>query len=85
VGVRISKSFKVAPGVRVRVNAKSMSVTLGGKGVRPRRRQRTCPLLGTSARRAAERPTRPEALPLPSALNTTEPRKFPEFSRSGGS
>ena len=34
MGVRISKSFKVAPGVRVRVNAKSTSVTLGGKGAR---------------------------------------------------
>jgi hypothetical protein len=34
VGVRVSKSFKVAPGVRVRVNAKSTSVTLGGKGAR---------------------------------------------------
>lgn len=34
MGVRISKSFKVAPGVRVRVNTKSTSVSLGGKGVR---------------------------------------------------
>lgn len=34
VGVRISKSFKVAPGVRVRVNAKSTSVSVGGKGAR---------------------------------------------------
>ena len=34
MGVRISKSFKVAPGVRVRVNSKSTSVSLGGKGVR---------------------------------------------------
>ena len=34
MGVRLSKSFKVAPGVRVRVNAKSTSVSLGGKGMR---------------------------------------------------
>jgi Protein of unknown function (DUF4236) len=34
VGVRISKSFKVAPGVRFRVNAKSTSLSVGGKGVR---------------------------------------------------
>ena len=34
MGVRISKSFKVAPGVRVRVNTKSTSVSLGGKGMR---------------------------------------------------
>lgn len=34
MGVRVSKSFKVAPGVRVRLNAKSTSVTLGGKGAR---------------------------------------------------
>jgi hypothetical protein len=34
VGVRISKSFKVAPGVRVRVNTKSTSVSFGGKGMR---------------------------------------------------
>jgi hypothetical protein len=34
VGVRISKSFKVAPGVRVRVNTKSTSVSVGGKGLR---------------------------------------------------
>jgi hypothetical protein len=34
VGVRVSKSFKVAPGVRVRVNAKSTSVTVGGKAAR---------------------------------------------------
>jgi hypothetical protein len=32
MGARISKSFKVAPGVRVRLNAKSTSVTLGGRG-----------------------------------------------------
>src|ERR1700683_537252 len=31
--VRFSKSFKVAPGVKFRVNAKSTSVTVGGKGV----------------------------------------------------
>jgi Protein of unknown function (DUF4236) len=34
VGVRISKSFKVAPGVRVRLNTKSTSVSFGGKGMR---------------------------------------------------
>lgn len=34
MGVRVSKSFKVAPGIRVRVNTKSTSVSLGGKGVR---------------------------------------------------
>jgi len=34
MGVRVSKSFKVAPGVRVRVNAKSTSVSFGGKGMR---------------------------------------------------
>jgi hypothetical protein len=34
MGVRVSKSFKVAPGVRVRVNAKSSSVSFGGKGMR---------------------------------------------------
>ena len=34
VGVRVSKSFKVAPGVRLRVNAKSTSISLGGKGMR---------------------------------------------------
>jgi hypothetical protein len=34
MGVRISKSFKVAPGIRVRVNTKSTSVSLGGKGAR---------------------------------------------------
>ncbi len=34
MGVRVSKSFKVAPGIRVRVNTKSTSVSLGGKGAR---------------------------------------------------
>jgi hypothetical protein len=34
MGVRFSKSFKVAPGVRVRVNAKSTSISVGGKGLR---------------------------------------------------
>lgn len=34
MGIRVSKSFKVAPGIRVRVNAKSTSMTLGGKGMR---------------------------------------------------
>lgn len=34
MGVRISKSVKVAPGIRVRVNSKSTSVSFGGKGVR---------------------------------------------------
>lgn len=34
MGVRLSKSFKVAPGVRVRVNAKSTSISLGGRGMR---------------------------------------------------
>ena len=33
MGIRISKSFKVAPGVRVRVNDKSTSVSVGGKGI----------------------------------------------------
>lgn len=32
MGLRVSKSFKVAPGVRVRLNAKSTSVTMGGRG-----------------------------------------------------
>lgn len=32
MGVRGRKSFKVAPGVRVRLNAKSTSVTVGGRG-----------------------------------------------------
>ena len=34
MGIRVSKSFKVAPGVRFRVNAKSTSVSVGGKGMR---------------------------------------------------
>jgi Protein of unknown function (DUF4236) len=34
VGLRVSKSFKIAPGVRFRVNAKSTSVSVGGKGMR---------------------------------------------------
>lgn len=34
MAVRFSKSFKIAPGVRVRVNAKSTSISLGGKGLR---------------------------------------------------
>jgi len=34
VGIRVSKSFKVAPGVRFRVNAKSTSMSFGGKGMR---------------------------------------------------
>jgi hypothetical protein len=34
VGIRVSKSLKVAPGVRVRVNSKSTSVSFGGKGMR---------------------------------------------------
>jgi hypothetical protein len=34
VGIRVSKSVKVAPGVRFRVNAKSTSVSIGGKGMR---------------------------------------------------
>jgi hypothetical protein len=34
MGIRFSKSFKVAPGVRVRLNAKSTSISLGGKGLR---------------------------------------------------
>jgi hypothetical protein len=32
MGRRVSKSFQVAPGVRVRLNAKSTSVTMGGRG-----------------------------------------------------
>jgi hypothetical protein len=31
--IRASKSFRVAPGVKFRVNAKSTSVTVGGKGI----------------------------------------------------
>ena len=34
MGIRVSKSFKVAPGIRFRVNAKSTSVSVGGKGMR---------------------------------------------------
>ena len=34
MGIRVSKSFKVAPGVRFRVNTKSTSVSVGGKGMR---------------------------------------------------
>jgi len=33
VRVRASKSLKIAPGVKLRVNAKSTSVTLGGRGL----------------------------------------------------
>lgn len=33
MGLRFRKSFKVAPGVKVNLNKKSTSVTLGGKGV----------------------------------------------------
>ena len=33
-GVRVTKSFKVAPGIRARVNAKSTSMTFGSKGMR---------------------------------------------------
>lgn len=33
MGLRFRKSFKVAPGVKVNLNKKSASVTLGGKGV----------------------------------------------------
>jgi hypothetical protein len=34
MAVRFSKSFKVAPGAWVRVNAKSASISLGGRGLR---------------------------------------------------
>jgi hypothetical protein len=34
MGVRFSKSFKIAPGVRVRLNAKSTSISVGGRGLR---------------------------------------------------
>lgn len=34
MGVRVSKSFKVAPGVEVRVNAKSTSVSFSGEDIR---------------------------------------------------
>jgi hypothetical protein len=34
MGLRVSESIKIAPGVRVRLNSKSTSVTLGGKGAR---------------------------------------------------
>jgi hypothetical protein len=52
MGVRFSKSFKVAPGVRARVNAKSTSISLGGRGLRytansRRRRTATASLPGT--------------------------------------
>lgn len=33
MGLRFRKSFKIAPGIKVNLNKKSMSVTLGGKGL----------------------------------------------------
>jgi hypothetical protein len=34
VGIRVNKSFKVAPGVRIRLGSKSSSVSVGGKAGR---------------------------------------------------
>lgn len=34
MGFRFRKSFKVAPGVRLNIGKKSISVSFGGKGVR---------------------------------------------------
>ena len=34
MGVRFGKSFEVVPGVEVRVNAKSTSVSFSGEGIR---------------------------------------------------
>jgi hypothetical protein len=79
MGVRFSKSFKVAPGVRVRVNAKSTSVSLGGKGLRytansSGRRTTTASIRGTgmsvrhtSGTKAKTAPRRAAARPARSA------------------
>ena len=32
MGLRFRKSFKIAPGIKINLNKKSMSVTMGGKG-----------------------------------------------------
>ncbi|MGW2082531.1 DUF4236 domain-containing protein [Streptomyces sp. NPDC001939] len=34
MGLRINKSFKIAPGVRIRLGSKSISVSVGGKAGR---------------------------------------------------
>ena len=60
MGVRVSKSFKVAPGVRFRVNAKSTSISFGGKGMRytvnsKGQRTATVGVPGTATRTCATR------------------------------
>jgi hypothetical protein len=94
MAVRLSKSFKVAPGVRVRVNAKSTSVSLGGKGLRytansKGRRTTTASLRGTgvSVRHTSRTKTqtatrRPAARPARSAVKPTRSAAPPARTRS---
>ena len=55
MGLRFRKSFKIAPGVRLNLNRKSVGVSLGGKGARysinsSGRRTATVSVPGTSER-----------------------------------
>jgi len=85
--VRFSKSVRVSPGVRVRVNAESTSISLGGRGLRDpansrRRRTTTASLPGTgmslrhtSGTRAKTGAHRPAARPARSAARPGRGRK----------
>jgi len=85
MGLRISKSFKIAPGVRVRVNTKSTSVSFGGKGLRYTvnsrgRRTTTARIPGTpmSVRKVSgtrrRAPSRRAPSPRPATPQTARPR-----------
>ncbi|WP_328443784.1 DUF4236 domain-containing protein [Streptomyces sp. NBC_00386] len=70
MGLRINKSFKIAPGVRVRLGSKSSSLSIGGKAGRvtmnSRGRRTTTVRLApgasysTSTSRAGSSPTKPK-------------------------
>jgi len=83
VRVRASRSIKIAPGVKFRVNAKSTSVTLGGKGLHytvnsKGRRTTTARVPGTpvSVQRVSgtRRSAPPRRAPAPQALRASSPR-----------
>jgi hypothetical protein len=94
MAARFSKSFKVAPGVRVRVNAKSTSISLGGKGLRytansSGRRTTTASIRGTgmsvrhtSGTRAKTPANRPAVRPARTAARPSGSRARPGQARS---
>jgi Protein of unknown function (DUF4236) len=82
MAVRFSRSFKVAPGVRVRVNAKSTSVSLGGKGLRytansKGRRTTTASIRGTGLSVRHTSGTRRKTAAWPSTARSARPAAQP--------